>query len=74
MCLGDVGRVTAIDADGCASVDIAERTVSISTLLLDVPPSVGDWLVVHAGFALGSLSEDEARETLSLRHAAGWSR
>lgn len=29
-------------------------------------PQVGDWVVVHAGFALEKLDEEAARETLAL--------
>jgi hydrogenase expression/formation protein HypC len=41
----------------------ARRKVSFS-LLPDV--NVGDWVVVHVGFAIAKLDQEEARETLSL--------
>jgi hydrogenase expression/formation protein HypC len=28
--------------------------------------SVGDWVIVHAGFAIEKLSEEEAEQTLAL--------
>jgi hydrogenase expression/formation protein HypC len=34
------------------------------TLLEDV--QVGDWVIVHAGFAISKLNEEEAKETFSL--------
>jgi len=47
-------------------VDIAgsERVVNVG--MLDVPPAPGDWLVVHAGFALGALAAEDAELALAL--------
>ena len=64
MCLGLPGRVVEIGADGfpCATVDVAgTRRVVHTGALADGPPvAVGDWLLIHVGFALGRLEEDEA--------------
>ena len=44
------------------------RTVSLLTLSEQVTP--GDWVVIHAGFALGLLTAEEAREATALRNTS----
>ncbi len=51
---GDMGRVNSAGV---------EMTVSLA-LVEDV--KVGDYVIVHAGFAIQSLSPEEARETLAI--------
>jgi len=48
-----------------AVVDIAgvQRTVNVG--LLDDPVAPGDWLLVHMGFALGPIPEDELADVLA---------
>jgi hydrogenase expression/formation protein HypC len=65
MCLGIPGRVEKIDGNK-ARVSFGEVTVSASLDLLDDPVSVGDFLIVHAGFALERLDEQEAGKTLDM--------
>ena len=71
MCLSDLGRVVAVDAQRhSVAVDIGERVMSVSTVTLGLdgpPPDVGDWLVVHTGFAVERLSEAAAGEILRAR-------
>ncbi len=66
MCLGELLRVTAVDADGLAAED-GRRTVRVSAVTLDEPVEVGDWLLVHAGFALARLDPAEAATARRLR-------
>lgn len=72
MCLGIPGRIIAItDADAAlATVEIGgvRRPVNISFVLDDRPPEacVGDWVLVHVGFAMSRLDADEAERTLAL--------
>ena len=71
MCLGEVGRVQdTIDRDSL-SVELNGRVATVSAMLLDAAPAAGEWVVVHAGFALGTLTDAEARAALDLRRAAG---
>lgn len=71
MCLSDLGRVVAVDATShSVSVDIGDRVVSVSTVTLglDAPaPDVGDWLVIHTGFAIERLSDTAATAVLRTR-------
>jgi len=68
MCLGIPGKVTKIyEQDGTlmASVDFdgVEQSVCIAT----TPEVVlGEYVLVHAGFALNVLSDTEAEETLKI--------
>lgn len=67
MCLGIPGEITdIIDAEaGLATVEVGgvRRAISIA-LLAPEPVAVGDWVLVHVGFALSKLDEDEAAATL----------
>jgi hydrogenase expression/formation protein HypC len=74
MCLGDVARVLDLAGPDSISVAVGERTITVSGMLLDGPPEVGGWVLVHSGFALGRLTDDEAREALEMRKAAGVTR
>jgi len=64
MCLAIPARVVRVDGLS-AEVDIAgNRREARIDLLDDV--SVGDHLLVHAGFAITKLSEEEAQESLQV--------
>ncbi len=73
MCLGVPGKITEIYTSGAlkmAKIDFGGviREACIETLPEAV---IGDWTIVHAGFALNLLSETEAQETLdALRELA----
>lgn len=73
MCLGEVVRVRATLADRVVEVEGAAgaRTTRASLLTIEGPVAVGDWLLVHSGFALERLTEAEARTALTLRSGAG---
>ena len=65
MCLGIPAKVTEVDDSRRGKVDYLGAKVRVDfSLLEDVRP--GDWVIVHAGFALTRLNEEEARETLYL--------
>lgn len=68
MCLAIPVRVTECGADGKARVRVGqgETYMDISTLLLPEAPRVGDYVIVHAGFALRLLDPVEAEESLRL--------
>jgi hydrogenase expression/formation protein HypC len=67
MCLGIPGQVVEItDPDAClAKVDVngIKRAISIR-LLADAGLDVGDWVLVHVGFAMAKIDEREAAATL----------
>jgi len=59
-------------------VEIKDRVGVVESMgvrreaILDLLPSakVGDWVIVHAGYAIQLLDEDSAQETLSLLRSA----
>ena len=67
MCLGIPGEVIDIvdEAEHLATVDVSgvRRTIS-ARLLADNPVAVGDWVLVHVGFALSKIDQLEAELTL----------
>jgi hydrogenase expression/formation protein HypC len=64
MCLAIPAKVTKIDGD-MATIDVGGVTRSASLMLLtDV--AVGDYVIVHAGFAIHKVDPEEAQESLKL--------
>lgn len=65
MCLAVPGKITEINDERLANVDMmgVEREAS-----LDLVPNakVGDYVLVHAGFAIEIVPEESAQETLDL--------
>lgn len=64
MCLGVPARVVEVQGTS-ATVEVGEARREISVLLLD-RVSAGDWVILHAGFAIERLSPEEAEKTLAL--------
>ena len=76
MCLAIPGRILEIVDEGnrLAKVDVAgvQRTVNIGLLDADgVEAGVGDWVLIHVGFALSKVDEAEAEATLTLLQGMG---
>jgi len=65
MCLAIPAQVTEIDASGRGKVDYLGTKVKVDFALLENVKR-GDWVIVHAGFAITRLNEEEAKETLDL--------
>jgi hydrogenase expression/formation protein HypC len=64
MCLAVPGKVIRKIGDN-AQVDMQGNRLDVSTVL--VPEAVeGSWVLVHAGFAIQTLSDEEAKETFDL--------
>jgi len=72
MCLGIPAQIIGIvDPDaGIAKAEISgvRRDISIA---LEPDVGVGDWVLVHVGFALSRIDEEKARETLALLEEMG---
>ena len=66
MCLAIPGKIIKIDdKDDLATVDYGDGTKRmINISLVDV--KIGDYVLVHAGFAIEKLEEVEAQKTLDL--------
>jgi hydrogenase expression/formation protein HypC len=72
MCLGIPSKIVEIDSvQKTGRVDHLGTKVAADFALLE-EPKVGDWVILHAGFAISRLDEEEARKTLDLlREIAG---
>ncbi len=70
MCLAIPVRVVEIKADDLAIVDLAGIRKEISLALVD-GVEVGDYVILHVGYALTRLDRDEAERTLALFAQAG---
>ncbi len=65
MCLGVPMKIIRKDGDEIvAEVDGVQKEANVMLLGEDV--AVGDYVIVHAGFAISKLDEQYAEETLSL--------
>jgi hydrogenase expression/formation protein HypC len=78
MCLGIPGCIVSIDDadDLVATVDVSgvRRQINISCVVDEAHPvesCVGDWVLVHVGFAMSRINEAEAAETLRLLRELG---
>ncbi|WP_273430072.1 HypC/HybG/HupF family hydrogenase formation chaperone [Chitinibacter tainanensis] len=65
MCLAIPARVTALLANDEARIEVGGVHKVISIALVD-EVAVGDYLIVHVGFAIGKLDPTEAEQTLAL--------
>ena len=72
MCLGIPARIVELVDPGAglakAEISGVRRTVSVA---LCPEAEVGDWVLVHVGFALSLIDEEQARETLALLEQMG---
>lgn len=73
MCLGIPGKIVEITDSSrkLAKVDVAgvKREINIACIVNDECPvesCVGDWVLVHVGFAMSRIDEEEAQKTLAL--------
>ncbi|MFN2629403.1 MAG: HypC/HybG/HupF family hydrogenase formation chaperone [Gaiellaceae bacterium] len=76
MCLAIPGQVIEIvDAPNrLARVEVAGVVRNVNVGLLDgdgVGACPGDWVLIHVGFAMSKVDEDEAHATLGLLQAMG---
>ncbi|PPC98288.1 MAG: HypC/HybG/HupF family hydrogenase formation chaperone [Hyphomicrobium sp.] len=73
MCLGIPGQIVKIDdaARNLATVDVSgvKRQVNVTCIVsVDHPieSCIGDWVLIHVGFAMSRIDEREAAETLKV--------
>jgi hydrogenase expression/formation protein HypC len=65
MCLAIPVRVAEIQENDLAIVELGGVLKQVSLIMVD-NISVGDYLIVHVGFAINRLDPDEAAKTLAL--------
>jgi len=73
MCLGIPGQIVEIidNEQLLAKVDVAgvKRPVNIACIVSEDHPAtdcIDDWVLVHVGFAMSRIDEEEAQKTLAL--------
>jgi hydrogenase expression/formation protein HypC len=76
MCLAIPGQIVELvdEENRLAKVDVAgvRRTVNIGLLDEDGGSAgLGDWVLIHVGFAISKVDEEEAHATLKLVSAMG---
>ncbi len=74
MCLAIPGEVVELldgDNDQLALIDVVGVKRKINIGLLEERPSPGDWVLIHVGFAMSKVDEDEAEATLALLKGMG---
>jgi len=65
MCLAVPSRIVSIE-DATAIVDVSGAQRTISLLLMEENVNIGDYVLVHAGFAIQKVQMEYAEETLEM--------
>lgn len=66
MCLSIPSKVVEIDENNMATVDTMGVKRQVTLDLIDEKVEVGEYILIHVGFAMGKISEAEALESLKL--------
>jgi len=67
MCLAIPSQVVEIDEKTkTAVVDTLGVKRRVSLMMMHEPVEVGDWVLIHVGFAIEKIDEEEAQKTLEL--------
>lgn len=73
MCLGIPGQIVELDPNrkqlATVAVSGVRRQVNIACIVDDAHPPescLGDWVLVHVGFAMSRIDEAEAAQTLAI--------
>ena len=74
MCLAIPGKIVSLvpDQEHIGTVEVAgvRRKVDLG-LLQEEPPKAGDWVLIHVGFAMSKISEQDALEQMHLLQMLG---
>ncbi len=70
MCLAIPARVVELLPDQMSKISL-DGVIKIISLALVEDVQVGDYVIVHVGYALSKIDEDEALKTLELLQEAG---
>ncbi|WP_027388911.1 HypC/HybG/HupF family hydrogenase formation chaperone [Chrysiogenes arsenatis] len=65
MCLSIPSRVESIDEHNIATVDTMGVQRKVSLDLMGEPVAVGDYILLHVGFAIGKIDTDAAEQSLA---------
>jgi hydrogenase expression/formation protein HypC len=73
MCLGIPGQIVEFvdERNHIAKIDVAGVRRNVNVGLLEGEVDTGDWVLIHVGFALSKIDEDEARQTRAFLESLG---
>ncbi len=76
MCLGIPGQLVEIvdekEHRGIADVDGVRREINIGLVMGEAGGiNIGDWVLIHVGFAMSRIDEEEAQKTLDFLKLMG---
>ena len=74
MCVGIPAQVVELEPTGphTAIVDVEGARREVNTIMVDDEPlAVGDWVLLHVGFAMSRIDAVEAAETLAFMRELG---
>ena len=66
MCLAVPAKVLELRDDNMALVDISGTQREVSMMVLDGDAAPGDYVLIHVGYAIEKIDEEEAQRTLEL--------
>jgi len=66
MCLSIPSKVTHIDENNMATVDTMGVKREVTLDLIDEKVEIGDFVLIHVGFAMNKISKEEAQDSLDL--------
>lgn len=66
MCLSIPSKIEHIDKDNVATVDTMGVKRKVSLDLIDEPVEVGDFVLIHVGFAMNKIDKERALDSLEL--------
>ena len=75
MCLGIPGELVELPGDdtdlGLVTVAGVRRKVNLGLLIEEEDLAIGDWVLIHVGFALAKIDEQEAANALEMLRGMG---
>lgn len=66
MCLSIPSKVVEIDENNMATVDTMGVKRKVTLDLISEPVEVGEYILIHVGFAMNKISTEEAHESLRI--------
>jgi len=64
MCLSIPSKVVEIDEDNMATVETMGVRRKVTLDLIDEKVEVGDFVLIHVGFAMNKISKEEAQQSI----------
>ncbi len=66
MCLSIPSKVVKIDENNMATVDTMGVKREVTLDLIDEKVDIGDYVLIHVGFAMNKISQEEALESIKV--------